>query len=182
MVSQWEESQKVQMSFEMQKRRWRKNTKKYNQMVRRVGKIILFLVYLSKSTNRRQIELLISDLLAQLMMTGPHNCTFSQWTSQSPDHRVDNWVSSGEEMLTRRNLYVLRRRQSLIRSLFWHFGSDWGFGLLRGEVWLRNSDGEFLKYEMTTLTLLSLIKMYLDNGLLLCSTQKDEESQSWLHN
>lgn len=78
MVSQWEESQKVQMSFEMQKRRWRKSTKKYNQMVGRASKIMLLLVYLSKSTNRRQIELLISDLLAQLqqMMMYPHKWTF----------------------------------------------------------------------------------------------------------
>lgn len=54
--------------------------------------------------------------------------------------------------------------------------------MLRVEVWLRNTDVEFLNYGMTTLTLLKLIKMYVDNGLLLCSIQKDKESQSWLQN
>lgn len=84
MVSQWEESQKVQMKC-LEKESWRENVKKYNQMVRRFSKIILFLAYLSESTNRRQIELLISDLSAQLqqMMICPHHWIFSQWTSQS---------------------------------------------------------------------------------------------------
>lgn len=61
----------------LEKKSFRKNMKKYNQMVRRFSKITLILVC-SKSTNRRKIELLISDLLAQLqqMMICPHN-----WTS-----------------------------------------------------------------------------------------------------
>lgn len=50
--------------------------------------------------------------------------------------------------------------------------------MLRVEVWIQNTDVEFLNYEMTTLTLLNLIKMYLDNRLLLCSIQKEEDPQS----
>lgn len=38
--------------------------------------------------------------------------------------------------------------------------------MLRGEVWLQKTDGEFLNYEMTTLTLLTLIKIYLDTWIM----------------
>lgn len=51
--------------------------------------------------------------------------------------------------------------------------------MLRVEVWPPEyTRGIFLNYEMTTLTLLTLMKAYLDNGLVLCSIQKEEESQS----
>lgn len=61
-------------------------------MKKYILQMILFLVYLSEPTNRKQIELLIPDLSAQLqqIMVRPHSWTFVQRTSQSPDHRMDN--------------------------------------------------------------------------------------------
>lgn len=70
----------------LEEKSFRKNMKKYNQAVRRLSKITLFRVD-SKSTNRRKVELLISDLLAQLqqMMTWPHNWTVFPVDSSKPE-------------------------------------------------------------------------------------------------
>lgn len=162
-----------------------KNMKEYNQ-VWRFSKILLFLVCLSKSTNRRQIEGLISDLLAQLqqMPICPHNWTFFPVDQSKPS---PVWTTELAVVKKRWHSVICasfrcKNKRSSSRSFFWHFGSDWSVRMRRVEVWLRNGDVEFLNYEMTTLTLLELIRMFLDTGLLLCCIRKDEESQSWLQN